>query len=121
MQLTSVAIYYVLERIGIPMSLNDVCVFVPTWFGGIASVLTGYMAAECSGIPSAAPAAALMMAIIPAHIMRSVGGGYDNESIAVSYSLQFPNSTFFTCINFLFGLYVCDSPVTYEALAYLFP
>ncbi|GAX74108.1 hypothetical protein CEUSTIGMA_g1557.t1 [Chlamydomonas eustigma] len=92
MQLTSVAIYHFLERIGMPMSLNDVCVFVPTWFGGIASVLTGYMAAECSGIPSAAPAAALMMAIIPAHIMRSVGGGYDNESIAVTTMVL----TFFT-------------------------
>jgi dolichyl-diphosphooligosaccharide--protein glycosyltransferase len=83
MQLTSVGLYYFLQRIGIPMSLNDICVFVPTWFGGIASILTGYMAAECSGIPAAAPAAALIMAVIPAHIMRSVGGGYDNESIAV--------------------------------------
>ena len=84
MQLTSVAVWHVMDRIGMPMSLNDVCVFVPTWFGGLASVLTGFMAAECSGIPSAAPAAALIMAVIPAHIMRSVGGGYDNECIAVS-------------------------------------
>ena len=29
-------------------------------------------------------AAALIMAIVPAHIMRSVGGGYDNESIALT-------------------------------------
>ena len=29
-------------------------------------------------------AAAGMMAIVPAHLMRSVGGGFDNESIAVS-------------------------------------
>jgi asparagine N-glycosylation enzyme membrane subunit Stt3 len=27
------------------------------------------------------------MAIIPAHLMRSVGGGYDNESIAVTAML----------------------------------
>lgn len=33
---------------------------------------------------NAALAAALCMAVIPAHIMRSVGGGYDNESVAIS-------------------------------------
>ena len=84
MQLTSVGVWHLLDRLGMGMSLNDICVFVPTWFGGLASVLTGFMAAECSGIPAAAPAAALIMSVIPAHIMRSVGGGYDNESIAVS-------------------------------------
>lgn len=39
---------------------------------------------EASGVASAGPAAALVMSIIPAHIMRSMGGGYDNESIAVT-------------------------------------
>ena len=47
-------------------------------------MLTGWLAAECSGIPTAAPAAALVMAVIPAHAFRSVGGLYDNESVAVS-------------------------------------
>jgi dolichyl-diphosphooligosaccharide--protein glycosyltransferase len=84
MQLTSVGLYYVLEAIGLPMSLNDICVFVPSWFGALATVMTGFLAAECSRSKSARPAAALVMAIIPAHIMRSVGGGYDNESIAVT-------------------------------------
>jgi hypothetical protein len=31
---------------------------------------------------------AMIMAIIPAHIMRSVGGGYDNESIAMKATDQ---------------------------------
>mmetsp|Transcript_22538 Transcript_22538/g.53932 ORF Transcript_22538/g.53932 Transcript_22538/m.53932 type:complete len:606 (+) Transcript_22538:189-2006(+) len=84
MQLTSVGLYHVLKAVGLPMSLNDVCVFVPAWFGGVATVLTGLLAAEASGIPNALPAAAFIMSVIPAHIMRSVGGGYDNESIAVT-------------------------------------
>ena len=42
------------------------------------------MLAEASGFASAAPAAALVMSLVPAHIMRSMGGGFDNESIAVS-------------------------------------
>ncbi|KAG1674963.1 hypothetical protein FOA52_014758 [Chlamydomonas sp. UWO 241] len=84
MQLTSVAIWHVLKYIGMPMSLNDICVYVPTWFGAAASLVTGALAAEASGVPAAAPAAAYVMALIPAHTMRSVGGGYDNESIAVT-------------------------------------
>uniref|UniRef100_A0A7R9VFZ5 dolichyl-diphosphooligosaccharide--protein glycotransferase n=1 Tax=Chlamydomonas euryale TaxID=1486919 RepID=A0A7R9VFZ5_9CHLO len=84
MQLTSVAIKHTFDHLKLGWSLNDICVFVPTWFGAAASVLTGMLAAECSGFKSASPAGALVMAVIPAHIMRSVGGGYDNESVAVT-------------------------------------
>jgi dolichyl-diphosphooligosaccharide---protein glycosyltransferase len=110
------------------MSLNDICCYIPAWFGVIASVFVGLMAYEAS-LPvntqnnilqwmadafqgkyrdvksdnnSQAPASAkddypwlspaakvgifamAMMAIVPAHLTRSMGGGYDNESIAVS-------------------------------------
>lgn len=84
MQITSVAIWHALDKAGFPMSLNDICVFVPAWFGAIASFLVGLLAMECSGTATAGPFAALVMAVVPAHIMRSVGGGYDNESIAVT-------------------------------------
>jgi dolichyl-diphosphooligosaccharide--protein glycosyltransferase len=116
------------------MSLNDVCCYIPAWFGAIASILTGLIAYECSlgcntdtqilkmvwgvlsGISGSGsgsdnsndsdnnvtPAsenekvkksrtavicgvfATGIMSIVPAHMMRSVGGGFDNESIAVS-------------------------------------
>ena len=142
--------------------LNDICVYIPAWFGAIASVMTGLIAYECSlpmvvgmsdggndhekenkafgsiietipivslvydkfitpilsfilkcitfifgsdlglsnksTVPKiyetknivdlSSPAveigliAAGIMAVVPAHMMRSVGGGYDNESIA---------------------------------------
>lgn len=102
-------------------SLNDVCCYMPAWFGIIASCLTGLLAYECAlpcnssstsiqwfidlfqgtrtetegvkrpmlfGLMSPAVECGIfalgMMAIVPAHLMRSVGGGYDNESIAVS-------------------------------------
>ncbi len=147
------------------MSLNDVCVYIPAWFGAIASVFTGLIAYECSlplfdipiidnndldtnnvatapygsildtipilswlntkivipllslcikiitlifgtdfglatqsilpdvynqkrHVELSSPAleigliTAAIMCIVPAHMMRSVGGGYDNESIA---------------------------------------
>ena len=103
-------------------SLNDVCCYMPTWFGVLSSAMTGLIAYECSipqncntnilrvvidmvqgKITNNAPskgttlplglntpavecgiAAMACMAIVPAHLMRSVGGGYDNESVAIS-------------------------------------
>jgi len=102
-------------------SLNDICCYMPAWFGVIATIVTGLIAYECAipcnstsnvtqwlldlirgkrtdfpavrrpmvfGLTSPAVEcgifAAAMMAIVPAHLMRSVGGGYDNESIAIS-------------------------------------
>lgn len=102
-------------------SLNDVCCYIPAWFGAIASLMVGLIAFECtipvnsasnvfqwawdliqgkptSLIPVTRPLvlglnspsvecgvfAMAMMAIVPAHLMRSVGGGYDNESVAMT-------------------------------------
>eukprot|EP00759_Apiculatamorpha_spiralis_P051200 PhF_6_TR513/c0_g1_i1/m.292/K07151/STT3; dolichyl-diphosphooligosaccharide--protein glycosyltransferase len=86
LQITAVAIHRTLRWMGkkYRMSLNDVCCFMPAWFGSGATVFLGLLAYECSGSPSAGVVASLIMAIIPAHIMRSVGGGFDNESIAVT-------------------------------------
>ena len=66
-------------------TLADVCCYVPAWFGVVATLFTGLCAYECAGqsVASAAAAAAVM-AIVPAHLLRSVGGGFDNESVAVA-------------------------------------
>jgi hypothetical protein len=138
--------------VGDAMSLNDVCVYIPAWFGALATFFTGMLAYECSlptvsdekgeepfgsileqipvisflykevfgkvvdigftGLQKVAgtdfglrhktvfpgykgwfdvssPAieialvTAAIMSIVPAHLMRSMGGGYDNESVAV--------------------------------------
>lgn len=108
-------------------SLNDVCCYIPAWFGVVATVLTGLITYECclpkntnsnllqflrhlffgKSLPKSSdnnlhnnevggqssPAfecalfAMAMMGIVPAHLMRSVGGGFDNESIAMTASL----------------------------------
>ena len=102
-------------------SLNDVCCYIPAWFGALASLLVGLISYECTipvnsssnvlqwlwdlirgkttnltpvkrpmvlGLNSPSVECGVfgmaMMAIVPAHLMRSVGGGYDNESVAVS-------------------------------------
>ncbi|KAJ1478227.1 Oligosaccharyl transferase STT3 subunit-domain-containing protein, partial [Baffinella frigidus] len=108
MQITSVCIWKILPTFGIDMSLNDVCVMTPAWFGVVATTFLALLSAECAGTYlclkasfaliilvrpgafsrerswAAGTAAALVMSVIPAHIMRSVAGGYDNESMAVS-------------------------------------
>lgn len=91
MQITAVAIYRVLGFLGentglawLKMSLNDVCVFIPCWFGVLATIFLSLLTYECSGSANAGVLSAFVMAIIPAHIMRSVGGGFDNESVAMS-------------------------------------
>ena len=104
------------------MSLNDVCVYMPAWFGSVATLVTGLIAYECA-LPQNShtnllsvlwdaltgqlndppykqkpilkgivytPAlecgimAMAIMSVVPAHLMRSVGGGYDNESVAMT-------------------------------------
>jgi len=91
MQITSVAIWKALEAVGYvdpttgeAMTLNDVCVFVPVWFGVMATLFLALLAYECTNNATASVTAAAIFAIIPAHIMRSVGGGYDNESVAMT-------------------------------------
>jgi dolichyl-diphosphooligosaccharide---protein glycosyltransferase len=120
MQFTAVAIKeYILPK----WSINDVCCYVPAWFGIIATVITALITYECttpenssqtiwdfilhlyhggelstktpkSSVkvnpywPSPAMECTLatmaIMAIVPAHLMRSVGGGFDNESVAMT-------------------------------------
>eukprot|EP00041_Stephanoeca_diplocostata_P023589 m.581945 g.581945 ORF g.581945 m.581945 type:complete len:810 (-) comp22335_c0_seq1:178-2607(-) len=85
MQLGSVAIWHFLnDFVGYEMSLNDVCCYVPAWFGVSSTILLGLLASECSGSWLTGLFAAAIMSIIPAHTMRSVGGGYDNESVAIT-------------------------------------
>jgi dolichyl-diphosphooligosaccharide--protein glycosyltransferase len=66
------------------LSLTDVCCFMPAWFGVSTSLFIGMLTREATRSDDAGIIAAGIMAIIPAHIMRSVGGGFDNESVALT-------------------------------------
>jgi dolichyl-diphosphooligosaccharide--protein glycosyltransferase len=86
LQYTSVAIHRVLKMMGKGwrMSLNDVCCYVPAWGGASCTFFMYLFTVECTGSRTAGVISAIVMAVIPAHMMRSVGGGYDNESIAMT-------------------------------------
>ncbi|KAL7702605.1 oligosaccharyl transferase subunit [Lotmaria passim] len=71
LQFTAVAIHRTLAALGVHMSLNDVCVLIPAWFGSIATLLVALMAYEVSESLSVTAVASLSFAIVPAHLMRS--------------------------------------------------
>ena len=87
LQITSVAIHRALQGTPYEMSLNDICCYVPCWFGAIATVILMLITLEATKSRTAAVISGIVMSMIPAHIMRSVGGGYDNESIAITAML----------------------------------
>jgi len=115
MQVTAVFIKRFI--LGESMSLNDICCYIPVWFGVMASALTGLIAYECTlpqnssgtiftflvdivngkireseNSSSGSTLKSLVigvfsmsiMSMVPAHLMRSIGGGYDNESVAIT-------------------------------------
>jgi dolichyl-diphosphooligosaccharide--protein glycosyltransferase len=84
LQLTAWGIFEALKKLGHPMSINDVCVFIPAWFSSVTMVFIFGIAYEVTRSANCGLAAAFVMSIVPAHIMRSVAGGFDNESIAVA-------------------------------------
>lgn len=65
MQISAVAIWKFLGMIGYEWSLNDVCCYVPVWFGVSATLLLGLLTWECSRSKTAGAAAALIMSIVP--------------------------------------------------------
>ena len=87
MQFTAAGIFRALNALGFDVSLNDVCVFIPAGFAVIATFFTALIAREAAVEKRKATAFAVtaaVMAVLPAHITRSVAGGFDNESVAVT-------------------------------------
>eukprot|EP00930_Biecheleria_cincta_P015420 TRINITY_DN1287_c0_g1_i1.p1 TRINITY_DN1287_c0_g1~~TRINITY_DN1287_c0_g1_i1.p1 ORF type:complete len:891 (-),score=147.09 TRINITY_DN1287_c0_g1_i1:50-2722(-) len=77
------------------MSVNDICVTIPAWFGSLASLFGGLLTYEASRSVNAGVCAVGVMAIIPANLMRSVAGAFDNEAVAVTAIL----STFYCWVR----------------------
>ena len=67
-----------------PMSLNDICCYMPCWWAAAATFLMGAWTYECTGRGWGSVIAALIFAVLPAHLMRSVAGEFDNECVAVA-------------------------------------
>ncbi|KAL0917782.1 hypothetical protein M5K25_012870 [Dendrobium thyrsiflorum] len=94
--LTAGTMWWILNSLNIPLSVETVCVFTAPVFSAFAAWATYFLTKEVKGIGSGLTAATLL-ALVPSYISRSVAGSYDNEAVAI-FALIF---TFFLYIKTL--------------------
>lgn len=91
LMVTSSIIFNLLEKIGFPIDIRNICVMLAPAFSSLTALATYLFTLEItSTLPSVkgkkAPAllSAAFMSIVPGYISRSVAGSYDNEAIAIT-------------------------------------
>ena len=67
----------------LPVHIREVCVFTAPTFAALTAIATYLLTREVGGRPSAGLIAALLLAVMPTYMSRSVAGSYDNEAIAI--------------------------------------
>lgn len=86
--LTAAGIHWLLQHIDVlRLPLSHVCVLTPAWFGVLATVMAGLLAYELNFRVSSLSTTSFIFCILPAHLMRSMAGEFDNECIAVAAML----------------------------------
>ncbi|GAV87547.1 STT3 domain-containing protein [Cephalotus follicularis] len=80
--LTAGTIWWLLNSLNIPLSVETVCVFTAPIFSAFAAWATYLLTKEVKGAGAGLTAAALL-AMVPSYISRSVAGSYDNEAVAI--------------------------------------
>lgn len=80
--LTAGSLWWLLNSLNIPLSVETVCVFTAPVFSAFASWATYLLTKEIKGTGAGLTAAALL-ALVPSYISRSVAGSYDNEAVAI--------------------------------------
>ncbi|CAL0332509.1 unnamed protein product [Lupinus luteus] len=80
--LTAGTLWWVLNSLNIPLSVETVCVFTAPIFSAFASWATYLLTKEVKGT-GAGLTAAVLLAMVPSYISRSVAGSYDNEAVAI--------------------------------------
>ncbi|GAB2292357.1 Dolichyl-diphosphooligosaccharide--protein glycosyltransferase subunit stt3a [Dionaea muscipula] len=80
--LTAGTMWWILNSLNIPLSVETVCVFTAPVFSAIAAWATFLLTKEVKGTGAGLTAAALL-AMVPSYISRSVAGSYDNEAVAI--------------------------------------
>nr|XP_010915814.1 dolichyl-diphosphooligosaccharide--protein glycosyltransferase subunit STT3A [Elaeis guineensis] len=80
--LTAGSMWWLLNSLNIPLSVETVCVFTAPIFSANAAWATYLLTKEVKGTGAGLTAAALL-AMVPSYISRSVAGSYDNEAVAI--------------------------------------
>merc|ERR1719259_328705 len=79
---TSALLYHLLNFLHITVDVRNVCVFLAPLFSSFTTLVTYLITKELKG-EGAGLVAAVMIAVVPGYISRSVAGSYDNEGIAI--------------------------------------
>ncbi|RXI05961.1 hypothetical protein DVH24_018003 [Malus domestica] len=80
--LTAGSLWWFLNSLNIPLSVETICVFTAPIFSAFTSWATYLLTREVKGAGAGLTAAALI-AMVPSYISRSVAGSYDNEAVAI--------------------------------------
>lgn len=84
---TAVIIFQLINSVGIPISLYDVCFYFPAFMGG-ASVLAIYLLGKEALDRRCGLIAAFFLAFNPGFMQRTMAGFFDNETIGVFATLM---------------------------------
>ncbi|GIQ81573.1 oligosaccharyl transferase, STT3 subunit [Kipferlia bialata] len=83
LMLTAGALHKVLDIAGLPFRVRSVCVFVAPVFSGVTSLCAYGLGSEL-GTQASGVMAAVLVAVVPGYIQRSVAGSFDNEAVAIT-------------------------------------
>ncbi|NP_001346552.1 Dolichyl-diphosphooligosaccharide--protein glycosyltransferase subunit STT3A-like [Zea mays] len=127
--LTAGTMWWLLNSLNIPLSVETVCVFTAPIFSANASWATYLLTKEAKGTGAGLMAAAIL-AMVPSYISRSVAGSYDNEAVAI-FALIFTfylyvktlntGSLFYATLNALSYFYMVCSWGGYTFIINLIP
>nr|XP_010924651.1 dolichyl-diphosphooligosaccharide--protein glycosyltransferase subunit STT3A [Elaeis guineensis] len=127
--LTAGSMWWLLNSLNIPLSVETVCVFTAPIFSANAAWATFLLTKEVKGT-GAGLTAAVLLAMVPSYISRSVAGSYDNEAVAI-FALVFTfylyiktlntGSLFYATLNALSYFYMVCSWGGYTFIINLIP
>ncbi|KAK9149315.1 hypothetical protein Scep_008072 [Stephania cephalantha] len=127
--LTAGSLWWLLNSLNIPLSVETVCVFTAPIFSAYAAWATYLLTKEVKGT-GAGLTAAVLLAMVPSYISRSVAGSYDNEAVAI-FALIFTfylyiktlntGSLFYATLNALAYFYMVCSWGGYTFIINLIP
>ena len=81
---TSTAIHWLCNTFLFPVDIRSVCVFLAPVFAGVTALTAYFFIKEVTGRNDSGLLTALLIAIVPGYISRSVAGSYDNEAVAIT-------------------------------------
>ena len=80
---TSASLHWLCNTFLFPVDIRNVCVFLAPVFAALTALTSYYFVKEVTGRKESGLLTALLIAVVPGYISRSVAGSYDNEAVAI--------------------------------------